>query len=514
MVFLRTIVLIFLTFLKISMQATDDGIPPVLTVNIADVELNEKEDARTKLGAPVVTCEDADGDPIRAYIESILPTSGCGLKCLQLEPMGNPTQFKLMFQPVDGFGATSLYTLTIACTDDMEPVVEKTMSVTIVSNTAPVFKKNSPPKDSVNTNGQKTSHDTNEDLYEVKTNDVDGDPVFYSMATNPITSLLEIEYTTGQIKAAQDLRLLCEQLVVASVSARDAYNPAVGTFTVDINIKNNNVRPSITNLDTTITVDENVWAIGDDPSALADKRVLTMNVVDGKLDDFTYNQLSLTAEGMESYYMDGDKLKTRIALNYEREDQRSVKLYFTVNDGYCQSETYFLNVDVNDVPEEPVLTHYDMLIEVYEGEINVPNNVFVLDEDLDEVHTFSKSGGDDEFDIDPNNGNILSVGSLTLKKNTKFSNYEVKMRVTDKHGLVSAKYTAKIRVYDANTNRPYFTHQTRPLRLSALDCTPPGAKLGQFGTLQSSLAVVVVVVVVVVVNGSSSSSSSSSSSIW
>ncbi|GFO42081.1 hypothetical protein PoB_006858600 [Plakobranchus ocellatus] len=70
-------------------ERTDDGIPPVLTVNIADVELQEKEDARTPLGAgPVVTCEDADGDPVRAYIDSLSPTSGCGLTCLQLEPCG------------------------------------------------------------------------------------------------------------------------------------------------------------------------------------------------------------------------------------------------------------------------------------------------------------------------------------------------------------------------------------------------------------------------------------------
>ena len=41
---------------------------------------------------------------------------------------------------------------------------------------------------------------------------------------------------SGQIRAAQDLRLLCEQKVEASVTARDPYNPAIGPFTVDINI--------------------------------------------------------------------------------------------------------------------------------------------------------------------------------------------------------------------------------------------------------------------------------------
>ncbi|RUS73045.1 hypothetical protein EGW08_019183, partial [Elysia chlorotica] len=84
---------------------------------------------------------------------------------------------------------------------------------------------------------------------------------------------------------------------------------------------------------------------------------------------------------------------------------------------------------------------------------------------------------DDEFDIDPFNGNIL--GTVELKKNTKYKDFKVKMKVTDKDGLSSSTYTAQVRVYDANTNRPYFTHSVRPLRLSALDCTPPGAQLGK-----------------------------------
>ncbi|KAK3760742.1 hypothetical protein RRG08_019558 [Elysia crispata] len=180
---------------------------------------------------------------------------------------------------------------------------------------------------------------------------------------------------------------------------------------------------------------------------------------------------------MESYYMKSNNLKTRVALNYEREKQRFAKLYFTVNDGYCKSDLYTLDVEIVDVPEPPVLTHEEMFIEVYEGEINTPSNVFVLDEDLDKDFTFSELGGtDDEFDIDPVTGNI--IGSVTLKKNTKYKDFTVKMEVTDKHGLSSSKYTAKVRVYDANTNRPYFNHQTQPLRLSALDCTPPGAQLG------------------------------------
>ncbi|RUS73044.1 hypothetical protein EGW08_019182, partial [Elysia chlorotica] len=138
---------VFLCLVNISSQSTDDGIPPELTVNLATVQLAEREDARVRLGAgPVVTCVDADGDAVRAYVSSVQPTSGCGMQCLQLEPVtGNPSDFKLMFKPTNGFATTPSYTLTIGCTDDAETPVEKTMGVVIVSNTPPTFNPNSPP---------------------------------------------------------------------------------------------------------------------------------------------------------------------------------------------------------------------------------------------------------------------------------------------------------------------------------------------------------------------------------
>ncbi|GFR85838.1 protocadherin Fat 1 [Elysia marginata] len=200
--------------------------------------------------------------------------------------------------------------------------------------------------------------------------------------------------------------MLCESQVKASVWARDPYNSAVGPFTVDINVDNYNERPSVTNLDTTVTINEN---------ENVDKRVLEFNVVDGKLTDHNYNQRSATSAGMEAYKMRAPSLRTRISLNYEREDTRSVKLYFDLDDGYCRSETYSLTVNVLDVPEEPQYTHTYMLIMTDEGQINEPNNVFVLDEDLNEQHTHAKeTGTDDEFEVEATTGNIISVQDVLL----------------------------------------------------------------------------------------------------
>ncbi|RUS73047.1 hypothetical protein EGW08_019185, partial [Elysia chlorotica] len=108
------------------------------------------------------------------------------------------------------------------------------MSVTIVPNSPPTFDPDNPPYASVNIHGQKTTHDERYELYKVETVDTDGDPIYYTMSTDPTTDLIEIEYARGQLRAANDLRLLCEPLITASVWARDPYSPVVGPFTVDL----------------------------------------------------------------------------------------------------------------------------------------------------------------------------------------------------------------------------------------------------------------------------------------
>ncbi|KAK3754577.1 hypothetical protein RRG08_019561, partial [Elysia crispata] len=463
----------FKVLIHFSLQSTDDGIPANLTILIPDVELSEREGARVMLGGgAVLTCQDDDGDPVGAYIQDISPTAGCGMSCLQLEPCGGDGDFCLWFlaNSVLYFSTVSFYTLTIGCTDDVEAVVSQDMSVTIVSNIPPTFDPNNPAYDSVNVHGQKTTHDARYKIYKVKTDDTEDDPVFYTMSTNPITDFIEIEYATGQVRAAQDLRLLCEPLVSGSVWVRDPYSSVVGPFTLDINVDNYNERPTITNLDTTVTINEN---------ERVDKRVLDFVVVDGKLNDHNYNQRSATSAGMEAYRLRGSSLRARISLDYEREDTRSVKLYFDVDDGFCSSETYSLTVNVLDVPEEPEYTSTEMLIMTDEGHINEPNNVFILDEDLNEVHTHAKeTGSSDLFEVEPTTGNIISIDYLQLVPGRMYKDYTVRMRATDKDGLTTSRYEAKVRVFDINDRRPYFTNFNQPFRVSAHECMDPGSILG------------------------------------
>ncbi|GFR85834.1 LOW QUALITY PROTEIN: hypothetical protein ElyMa_000705900 [Elysia marginata] len=179
------------------MKPTDDGIPANLTVLLADVELNEKEDARTQLGAgPVVTCVEEDGDQVRAYVQSISPSSGCATRCLQLEPCGGGNDFCLWFlgNSVLYYSTVSLYTLTIGCTDDVEAAVTQDISVTIVPNSPPTFDPDNPPYAAINIHGQKTSHDARHELYKVETIDTEDDPRYYTMSLSPLTDLIEIEY--------------------------------------------------------------------------------------------------------------------------------------------------------------------------------------------------------------------------------------------------------------------------------------------------------------------------------
>ncbi|GFR85842.1 hypothetical protein ElyMa_000706100 [Elysia marginata] len=54
------------------------------------------------------------------------------------------------------------------------------------------------------------------------------------------------------------------------------------------------------------------------------------------------------------------------------------------------------------------------------------------------------------------------------------------MRATDKDGLTTSRYTAKVRVFDINDRRPYFTNHHQPFRVSAHECMDPGSILGGY----------------------------------
>ncbi|GFR93981.1 cadherin EGF LAG seven-pass G-type receptor 2 [Elysia marginata] len=412
-----------------------------------DVELNETENRRVQLtdkrGDPVLLCapDAADSDPVRAYIQAVTPTAPCGKSCFSLQPCGTGGEYCLFYLPgVDTLSVVlaSRYTITVACTDDAEVHVSGVLTVTVISNTPPVFVPASPLSD-------------------------------------------------GQIKTTQDLRMFCGDKATASITASDGYNSPIGPFTLGLSLNPYNAAPIATNLDTTVSYREKP-GVG--------YTVLDLDVVDTTLfDSINIHMWANSSTGMELYELSdsyqyqgfplplpepGTSLRTKLNPKYVREDLRSVTLYFILDDGYCSSSTYYLTVEVENFNERPRVYTTQPFLEAYEGEINIPNNIEIIDEEQKGGFTFALSSPNDLFDVNPSTGNIVTKSGLSVdldEQNKIYEDFTVGVYAYDDQGRRSDEANVLVRVYDRNDNPPYFTQTT--FNMAAQDCMEPGSIVGQ-----------------------------------
>ncbi|CAL1535066.1 unnamed protein product [Lymnaea stagnalis] len=450
------------------------NVPPAPEITLADidVELDEKEDQQIDLfKGPLVTC--VDEDPTRAYIKTVSPSSPCGKKCFTLLPCGgagNASEFCLFFLPGEGslnYAQASSYKLTIACTDDVEPESTKQMTVTIVPNTPPLFVPAVPLSVPKTISGTSAAGSI---LYDIDAEDIDGDPVYYTMATSPNTQYFSIGYTNGKIQATNDLRYLCQSKVTAAVRASDNINPTIGPKTIEFTVDPHNAATNVTNLDQTITVDENVGA---------GFSVLGLKLQDDSIGLTSIRMTSVSSAGLELYTLDPatNTIKTKINPDYERSDTRSVKLYFDVTDGFCPSQQYSLTINVKDINEPPVCyPPVRAQIDVYEEDIDTPTGVTVTDPDIGDVITYTKISGDNSLNVRPSSGEIYTVTPLDIDKNVPLKTYPVVYKATDKGGK-SCTVTVTLSVHDKNDNPPYC--KPNAYSFAATECTELGTVLGK-----------------------------------
>ncbi|XP_055871881.1 protocadherin Fat 4-like [Biomphalaria glabrata] len=464
--------LILCLYSQVTHQSSNVPPPPEITRSTLNMQVDETEDQQIDLngGNPLITC--VDEDPTRAFIQSVSPSSPCGKKCFMLSPCGgsgNSSDFCLLFLPTEGtlnYVQASKYTLTIGCTDDVEPVNLTTVTVTVVPNTPPTFVPALPVNDAKTVDG--TAYKPGDLLYNVATNDIDGDPIYYTMSTNPSTPYITIGATDGQIRATNDLRYLCQSKITATVRATDKYNPAIGPKTIDISINPHNNPPYITNLSNVTSINENIGK---------GQTVFTLGLVDDGIGKVNYRMTSVSNGGLEQYELVGNQIRTKIDPNYERTDTRTATLYFDVTDGYCTTSQYSLTINIKDVNEPPLLTPPVMKqIVVNEGDVVTPTGITLIDEDLNDVHTYTKLTGPNEFNVDPKSGDIYSVSTIDIDKNTVSKTYAMTYKVTDKGGL-SATATTTLTVYDINDNPPYF--KTNAYSFAATECTDLGTVIGK-----------------------------------
>ncbi|CAG5132995.1 unnamed protein product, partial [Candidula unifasciata] len=473
-----SLILIAMTvFLQPSQQSTNTPPPPQIVLGAIDVQTNEVEDRRVMLGpAPLVSC--TDEDPARATIQSISPNSQCGLKCLSLEPCpggSNTSEFCLFYVPGQGkynYASVPQYNLIIACTDDVEKPTAVPLIMRIAPNTPPDWDPSTPIVDTKTVSA--TTLKAGVPIYTLRTKDIDDDAVYYTMTTDPNTPYLNIGYANGEITSNTDGRFICTDKIRAMVTATDKHNPPIGPYRVDFTFNPTNTVPYVSNLDATVTINENV-GVG--------FTAYDIKVIDPvESSRLTVTMRSQTDSGMEQYTFEpngkGGTVKTKRNPNFEQKDTQRVTLYFDVDDGFCKAnKTYSLTINTADVNEQPTLYPSTLQsLEVYEGYINIPTGLQIFDEDTNDKCTFSSAGGSKEFAVDKDTGNIYSVGEIDIDKNTPFKKFNQMVKCTDEGGKTTTS-NLDVVVYDANDQYPIFNSNS--FTFAATECTPLGTELGK-----------------------------------
>ncbi|XP_025091433.1 protocadherin-like protein [Pomacea canaliculata] len=429
--------------------------------------VKERESRQLELNTLPITCTDTDNDTVRVYRQSIYPTNPCG-NCFPIWPCSSGTGYCVMYTPSVGtlnYQVATQYTLVVVCTDDKGEDFPGTVDVRLEPNSPPAFINPSSSFTSYSFGSTKTKI-IGEVIYDVNANDTDGDGIFYTMTSSPASNRFEIGYGSGIIRAAADLRFQCDPSVTFSVYASDHYNPSVGPSVITTTFSGINLRPVVTNLNTTVKVAEG--------STVS----YSVAVTDAdKYNAILYTVRASPEEGLDYYSVDNNgKVTTRKALDYEYTPLRTVTLYFDISDGFCKAPTSWLTIQITDVNERPKIIPNDIEITVYEGFINIDQFWKVVDPDENEYHTWSRTSTSSDLDVDDDTGSIFSKEEIDIDPNVKSKLYNLKVRVTDKGGL-TADAIARITVLDKNDNEPIFDKAV--FDVSANECTKPGTILSK-----------------------------------
>lgn len=149
------------------------------------------------------------------------------------------------------------------------------------------------------------------------------------------------------------------------------------------------------------------------------------------------------------FYIEEGKLFTSQQLNYELKSELSIRVRVTDKGGLIYDKIFTINV--NDLPETPT----DILLTSNEIEENKAINTVIgqlsaIDEDFNEIHTFSLVSGAGSID-----NHLFNISGSNLRSSAVFdyegdkNQYSIRIRVTDKDGL-SFEKTFIIYVLDVN----------------------------------------------------------------
>ncbi|KAK3780299.1 hypothetical protein RRG08_013775 [Elysia crispata] len=416
----------------------------------------------------IIDCSDPDGDLTDVTVQSVNPSNPCTncfgvLDCGAVECL----QYRAGVGTLSHASARR-YLITIACNDNFETAATEVVQVIILPNSPPYFQPDTLFVEHTIT----ADTAAGEVVYDVQAVDDENDDLEYTMTVVPssVSGAFTINSINGEIRSTVDLRTLCRCWVTLEVTIDDGKSET-GPLVINLVMDDSSVAPVAINLDREVHIPE-------DQTGTA----YIFRFQDGDGDDMTYTISTTNPDGFAQYSVVENEIDIATTLDYENAALRETDLIITASDGFCQSETYSLRLEVIDVNEAPTLTPTTSTVDVCEGKDEFDPPYTLSDEDTTDTQTWTiiSSNIEGYYTINPDTGVLGTAINYDVdpdydKPITRDVQYTYVVRVKDKGGL-SATATVTVNFLDCNDNAPRFL--TPRYGFAATACTAPGTILG------------------------------------
>ncbi|XP_022288893.2 uncharacterized protein LOC111100985 [Crassostrea virginica] len=442
---------------------------PVITGLPVTVEVKENEVIERKLHD--LTVSDPEGDTVTCALTT---TPAGGPFDLRQDAVTLAYSVYLDNIPSLNYTAVPSYTLTITCTDSPKGrSTSNTLQADVLENRPPTF-TNLPA--SGTHNAMTTLNQAS--LFTVTGNDLDLDPILYSMTVSPTTSSFAINQVTGEITATQDLKYELNSNFVLNVTASDSRHATHALYT--ITLTNVNTKPTISSLVLhgvrNLYFPELTTAAGStlytptlyDPDTGQTQTVTIQVYPSGQSDMFTVTT--------------GNNIALAAGKSFDYETLNYYQLALYVTDSIATSGPYYLGIHVLDDPEVCKFPQTFYRFDTFEsgiggGNIDLGFHALVEDPDNPDTHTFSlvTTTYSRLFNISKTTGVVTYAVDYDIDR-THPQNLSIIVKCTDKFGETGTA-TVSLYIKDINDNEPDFTSSGYVIAVSQYN--KPGDYIGR-----------------------------------
>ncbi|XP_078334125.1 protocadherin Fat 4-like [Crassostrea virginica] len=435
--------------------------PPIFRGLPTSVNVGEKEYENRLIYT--LTVSDVNNDNYVCNAAGITPT-----------PARTETEFRVLIDPQSGhygvyahnaspgtsaspnamfdFATESTYQITVRCTDSNGEYREDRLEVDVIPGDRLEFTHSS---DVVSVDAQTAT--ANQLIYTVSSRDLlNHSPLTYTLTSVPNSDSFSIDSSSGQVRTTRTLLEETRSPVHLYIAVTDGLISVQTLLSVDI--LNLNSQPNITNLPSTVSVDEDI---------AGGTVIFTLTSQDLDPTDpltHSFSVSPITAQGLFSFDSASSQFKLSSTGKLDFETLSRYNVTFRVSDGKSTTGPYSLTINVQNVNEECYFdrqAYYISVVEGTAGSFSFNPNFVVRDYDGIQSYSLSLLNGNNSqrFQIDSTSGVMTYAVDYDVDQNAMPSNVQLTVQCRDSLGKTGTALLI-ITIRDANDNPPVFTQGT------------------------------------------------------